>query len=72
MLLFQDNQCIDICLKNQNPYVRLAVEDLRTAVETGAVHKKCGQAVDVLESWAVDAAERWLEDSSEGDKPANS
>ena len=29
MVLFQDKQCIDICLKNKNPYVRLAVEDLR-------------------------------------------
>ncbi|MBQ9714615.1 MAG: glycosyl hydrolase 115 family protein [Clostridia bacterium] len=29
MFLFQDNQSIDICLKNQNPYVRLALEDLR-------------------------------------------
>ena len=29
MLLFQDNQSISICLKNDNPYVRLAVEDLR-------------------------------------------
>ena len=29
MLLFNENQCIDICLKNNNPYVRLAVEDLR-------------------------------------------
>ena len=29
MLLFQENRCIDICLKNSNPYVRLAVEDLR-------------------------------------------
>ena len=29
MFLFQDNQSIHICLKNKNPYVRLAVEDLR-------------------------------------------
>ena len=29
MRLFQDNQSISICLKNDNPYVRLAVEDLR-------------------------------------------
>jgi len=29
MFLFQENRCIDICLKNSNPYVRLAVEDLR-------------------------------------------
>lgn len=48
----------------------LAVEELRAAVERGAVHKKCGQAVDVLESWAVDAAERWLEDSGEGEPSA--
>lgn len=30
MLLFQENQCVSICLKNKNPYVRLAVEDLRS------------------------------------------
>lgn len=29
MLLFNRENCIDICLKNTNPYVRLAVEDLR-------------------------------------------
>ena len=29
MFLFKDDQCIDVCLKNTNPYVRLAVEDLR-------------------------------------------
>lgn len=29
MLLFDQVSCIDICLKNANPYVRLAVEDLR-------------------------------------------
>ena len=29
MLLFQDNQSISICIKNGNPYVLLAVEDLR-------------------------------------------
>ena len=29
MFLFEENRCIDICVKNTNPYVRLAVEDLR-------------------------------------------
>lgn len=29
MLLFDNKSCIDICLKNTNKYVRLAVEDLR-------------------------------------------
>jgi len=29
MFLFQENRCVDVCLKNSNPYVRLAVEDLR-------------------------------------------
>ena len=29
MLLFRENQCIPICLKNKNSYVRLAVEDLQ-------------------------------------------
>ena len=29
MFLFRENKSIDICLKNTNPYVRLAVEDLR-------------------------------------------
>lgn len=29
MFIFQGNNCIDICLKNTNPYVRLAIEDLR-------------------------------------------
>ena len=28
MLLFNAQQCVDICLKNTNKYVRLAVEDL--------------------------------------------
>lgn len=43
----------------------LAVEELRAAVERGAVHKKCKQAVDVLETWAVEAADRWMEDGGE-------
>lgn len=29
MLLFHENQCVDICLKNKNKYVILAVEDMR-------------------------------------------
>ena len=29
MILFERNTCAKICLKNTNPYVRLAVEDLR-------------------------------------------
>ena len=29
MFIFQDTSSISICLKNDNPYVRLAVEDLR-------------------------------------------
>ena len=29
MFLFQENRCAEIWLKNTNPYVRLAVEDLR-------------------------------------------
>lgn len=29
MLLFQENTCISICLKNKNSYVRLATEDLQ-------------------------------------------
>lgn len=48
----------------------MAVEELRVAVERGVIHKKCEQAVEVLETWALDAADRWLEDSGEGDSPA--
>lgn len=29
MRIFEKNKCMNICLKNQNPYVRLAVEDMR-------------------------------------------
>jgi len=29
MLLFEQNKCVSICVKNTNPYVRLAVEDMR-------------------------------------------
>lgn len=29
MRIFDKEQCMDICLKNKNPYVRLAVEDMR-------------------------------------------
>lgn len=39
----------------------LAVEDLRTAVETGAVGRKCREAVAALEGLSLDAADRWLE-----------
>ena len=49
----------------------LAVEDLRAAVEAGAVHRKCREALEALESLSLDAVERWMEDSGEGDKPAN-
>ena len=28
MLLFDQNTCADVCLLNENPYVRLAAEDL--------------------------------------------
>lgn len=33
MLLFHGKQCVDICLKGHNEYVRLAVEDLRRDFE---------------------------------------
>ena len=49
----------------------LALEDLRQAVEGGKVHKKNREWLDVLEALALDCVERWLEDSGEGDKPAN-
>ena len=29
MLLFNEEECVCICLKNKNEYVRIAVEDLR-------------------------------------------
>ena len=29
MILFEQNRCVSICVKNTNKYVRLAVEDMR-------------------------------------------
>lgn len=47
-----------------------AIDDLREAVERGAVSRKCVEAVDLLEARSLDSVERWLEDSGEGDSPA--
>ena len=29
MILFNTSYCIPLCVKNKNPYIQLAVEDLR-------------------------------------------
>lgn len=47
-----------------------AVEDLREAVERGAVSRKCREALDLLEARSLNSVERWLEDSGELSQPA--
>jgi len=42
-----------------------AVEELREAVERGAVHRKCREALELLEGRALNSVERWMEDSGE-------
>ena len=44
-----------------------AVEELREAVERGAVSRKCREALDILEARSLNSVERWLEDSGEMD-----
>lgn len=44
-----------------------AVEELREAVERGAVSRKCREALDLLEARSLNSVERWLEDSGEMD-----
>ena len=43
----------------------LAVEELRAAIETGAIRRRCGEALELLETWSLDAADRWTEESAE-------
>lgn len=46
MLLFNQDKCITICLKNTNPYVRLATEDLRNDFKRVSTHGISPEFVD--------------------------
>ncbi|MBR4057068.1 MAG: hypothetical protein IKK00_02895, partial [Oscillospiraceae bacterium] len=46
MLLFNQDKCITICLKNTNPYVRLATEDLRNDFKRVSTHGIPAEFVD--------------------------
>lgn len=58
MILFDKNSCINICLENTSPYVRLAAEDLRRDFERVSlsahlpefVSDKCGTCIEIREN----------------------
>lgn len=43
----------------------LAVDDLRTAVEDGRIHRRNSEGVELLTELSFECVGRWLEDSSE-------
>lgn len=48
----------------------LAIEDLRTALDDGRVHKKNREGVALLEELSLEAVGRWLVDFGEDEKGA--
>lgn len=59
------NECMKAFRQGVEAGYTLAVEDLRAAIEKGAVHRKNKEGLECLETWSVDCAERWLEDSGD-------
>lgn len=53
MLLFNKNSCVDICLKNKNRYVRLAVEDLRNDFKRLSESNTMPELLDEETDWCI-------------------
>lgn len=63
MLLFNENQCISICLNNTNPYVKLAVEDLRNDFRRVNRAGLCPQLLEQETDYAIIIEENQLSDN---------
>ncbi len=63
MLLFNEKTCVNICLKNKNKYVRLAVEDMRKDFERVSERCLCPQLVDSETEFCIVIEENSIENA---------